>query len=231
MHKHTIVTRVSWALGSIFCLMSMMATAGIAEDFEDGYRHGTLFPNDRDYQRLYERSTDRSIVLTNVKEYDDRVTAYYTAKLVWDGQPKTHHGVVMIYLRNGKMWREEHASIDPAVMDVALAGQMADVGTTALGLAAGLSEANPLVSGLIGSPLGAVAFIGMKAALVYGSNGLGLTDCINSRTTVGTIGWGFAGWNIGMLINPVVAVVGAIVAGQLSSDAIEKDAPIRCISA
>jgi hypothetical protein len=229
-YKYADAAIVAWALAPMLYLLTMMAFAGIVDDFQGGYRHGTLFPNDRDYRRLYERSTDRSIVLTNVKEYDDRVTAFYTAKLTWDGVPRTHTGVVMIYHKDGKLRREEHAPVEPAVMDLALAGQLADVGTTALALASGLSEGNPLVSGLIGSPVGAAAYIGLKVALVNETNRLGLTDCINARTAVGTIGWGFAGWNIGMLVHPVVAVIGAVVAGHLSSGGIEKDAPIRCIS-
>lgn len=94
-------------------------------------------------------------------------------------------------------------------------GQAADVGTTGVGLAAGLSEANPL----LGSSPALIAAAGIKLAAVPALRMHSIEWCYYGLGPIGSLGWGAAGYNALLLsgiatggIAPVMVGVAAAVA-------------------
>ena len=207
------------------------ANVALVERFVSDYKAGVAFAEYPDYKSLYARSTDREMILTNLRSSAERITGHYDVSLNYDGEPRKYSGVLMLHLKNGEIVGEEHAQGAPSTVDMALAGQAADVATTAAALMSGLAEANPLVAGAVSSPVGAIAMVATKLGMVMLSGTMGLHDCIQARKSLGSLGWGAAAWNIGLLASGVGAaavLAAAIVVGTW--DNIEKDAAQRCVA-
>ena len=205
------------------------------QSIKDEYRYGTLFLHDPDYRTFYSVTTNRSLYLTNLKISEERISGFYKSTFKIKGVLKEETGVMVFHIKDGIPIREEHVLVKPELLvkytvDPTLAGQMADVATTAAGLAAGGIEANPLVSGMLGNPAGAVTWVGMKVALVYAPEYLSLKECIKAKKGIGAGGWAFAALNIGAMVHPVVGLMAAAVAGAVSFDEIEKTAAIQCVT-
>lgn len=101
--------------------------------------------------------------------------------------------------------------------DGAITGQAADVATTAVGMAAGFAEANPIVSG-IGLPIAAVLKIGAGKA----AENLPVEDCHQVKDGLAISGWGLAGWNLCVLGTGGVGTVPCVVAGLVAAGVAEK---------
>ena len=238
--------RVAWVTGLAVVLLGVahrVYGADISQDIygdtvqsiKDDYRYGTLFLHDPDYRTFYGKTSNRSLYLTNLKVSDERIAGFYKAVFKHKGEFKEETGVMIIHITDGVPIREEHVLVKQELLtkytiDPTLTGQMADVATTAAAIAAGGVEANPIVAGLLGSPVGAVAWVGMKLALVYAPDYLSLKECIEAKKGIGSGGWALAALNIGALAHPVVGLMAAAVAGSISYEEIEKTAAIQCVS-
>ena len=122
---------------AIFCAAANAQNA-VVEKFISDYQSGVAFAENPSDQNLYARSTDRKMILSNVNATADRITAYYDVTLKYDGAPHRFNGVMMLHLNDGKIVGEEHAEGVTAPVDLALAGQAADVVTTAGALMSGM---------------------------------------------------------------------------------------------
>lgn len=211
---------LSATLGILGAWASYSYATPITDDYIAQHKAGTLFADDPRLDAWRTHTTERDIVFDRIVEQEGRTSAYYHETALWDGEPREAKGVIMIYHPKGAIEGAEWASIDPAAYDLALAGQLADVASTAVGLSMGLTEANPL--GLLVLPL-------KYGALSY-SKTLPLHECINLRKLSGGFGWGAAAMNVATIagLGPVGLVIGLAV-GIGVADSVEKDAPVRCV--
>ncbi|MCK0511390.1 hypothetical protein [Aromatoleum buckelii] len=209
------------------------ASASPLDEFQARYEDGTFLAHESDYADLYSRSTDRTIQITHAQQFDDRIDAWYHTVMLLDGEPYEQRGVMSLYIEEGQVVREEHAVIESAEgVDLAMAGQAADIGTTAAALGMGFAEGNPAVAALIGTPGGIVAVVGLKLGAVQYANSRGLAECVTARSLLGSIGWGAGAWNVGMVAaGPVAAVVLGITSAYVAWNRIVADSPARCITA
>ncbi|MCK0506151.1 hypothetical protein [Aromatoleum anaerobium] len=225
-------------LAALVVVLSLAAMAAHAfasplDEFKARYEDGTFLAHEPDYAALYSRSTGRTIEITHAQQFDGRIDAWYYTAMLFDGQPYEQRGVMSLYVEDGKVVREEHAVIESAAaVDLAMAGQAADIGTTAAALGMGFAEGNPAVAALIGTPAGIVAVVGLKLGAVQYANSRGLAECVTARSLLGSIGWGAGAWNIGMVAaGPVAAVVLGITSAYVAWNRVAADSPARCITA
>jgi len=123
------------------------------------------------------------------------------------------------YIQN--MWSNCSLDSPTADADMALIGQSADLATTAVGLAAGMAEANPIMAGP-GLPVALVVKLGVSE---YAET-LPTADCRKVKNAATFAGWGAAGWNLCVLATagsggaaaPVCAALG-LMAGTAVADA------------
>lgn len=181
----------------------------LTDDFAAKYALGTIEPSTI--------ASDRTITFNQIAERSDRTTAFYRTNVIVDGAQRDSYGVMELTPDGGYTYR----GINPASWDLAIAGQLADVGTTVVGLASGFAESNPL--GLFTFPL--------KYGLHKYSESLPLADCVEMRTGMGIFGWGAAAANMATLASAAIpaALVGGIVAGWLMYEPTLQDAPVRCV--
>lgn len=119
----------------------------------------------------------------------------------------------------------------PADFDQALGGQLADIGTTTAGFAAGLVEGNPIVAGM-GLPIAGVAKIIMSKY----ADTLPPQECYSMKTSLSTAGWGAAGFNtcmiaVGVAVGPAsLPLCGAvgIISGKVAYAQTKKSNAMRC---
>ena len=146
-----------------------------------------------EYHKMFRDTADRKMELHDVVIADDgSVTAWVVVSgRVLCGGPVDIEFDHLGYIDSmGYNCYLEEAALAPS-MDLAVTGQAADVATTAVGLLAGLSEANPIVGGL-GLPIAAIA----KLAIAEYSTELDTEDCRAVKDVASTVGWGAAGWNL-----------------------------------
>ena len=126
-------------------------------------------------------------------------------------------------------WGEHVLTVDPR--NLAVAGQMADVGSTALALSGGAVEANPIMSGVLdtgGFPL----MIVVKLAMVEVYKRREYPACVKGLTTTSQSGFGLAGANIATIITgafPPALIVGIITA-IATKDSAQASAEAVCLS-
>ena len=178
------------------------------DDFAAKYNIGTVEPS--------AVASDRTITFFQITEKEGRTTAFYRTNVTVAGEQKESHGVMELTPDGGYTYR----SINPASYDLAIAGQLADVGTTAIGLANGFAEANPL----------GIAILPLKYGLHKYTETLPLAECVEARTGMGVIGWGAAAMNMATLAGVALSggLVVGIVAGWLAVEPTRQDAPVRC---
>lgn len=160
MSRYLAASLVSFALGTLLALAVSSFADPLTEDFAARYRLGTVEPS--------VAASDRTITFSRITERADRTTAFYRTNVTVDGQQRDSYGVMDLTPDGGYTYR----GINPASYDLAVAGQLADVGTTVVGLANGFTESNPL--GLLTFPL--------KYGLHKYSETLPLADCVDMRT-------------------------------------------------
>lgn len=205
---------------ALFLCLSAFARATPLEVFAEAYRDGVAFTEREDYAHVYATTTARELSFPRQVRERDRIIAQYSVQLVKaSGEPYTERGFAIFYLEGERIVYLENAIATGEEWDLATAGQLADVATTAAGVAAGLTEANPIVGSVIGSPVGWLAFIGLKLGIANVANGAAVEDCIAAKQAAAGLGWGASAWNVGvMLANPVVGAVAAIAAGYFTYD-------------
>lgn len=105
-------------------------------------------------------------------------------------------------------------------MGLAIWGQAADVGFTGVGLAAGLSEANPL---LASGPVMIVA-AGAKLVAVPALRAHSIEWCYDGLGPVGSLGWGAATWNAAAIagLGPIGVIPAVAAAAYTWPDDDEK---------
>ena len=216
----------AWVMGALFLFFVSMASASPLEDWTKGYKAGTSFAEYGDYQRLYATTADRDFVVMRQKQEGDVISVEYLASwtdLATDAR-EAEHGYAAFYLIDGLVYTEEHVPIHKSV-DMALAGQAADIASTALGLSQGFVEANPIG----GTPAGLGVLVALKLAGPSIADRMDLPSCIALRQGLASFGFGAAAWNLGLLIAPAVGIVGAIVAYTMTDD--RKPALRACVEA
>ena len=211
---------LSLAMGLILALTTCAFASPITDDYIAQHKAGALFADDPRLDVWREHTAERSITFDRVREQEGRTSAYFHETALWDGEPREAKGVIMIYHPDGKIVGAEWAPIDQATYDLAVAGQLADVASTAVGLAAGLSEANPL----------GILILPIKYGSLSYSKTLPLHECIALRKGLGAVGWGAAAANIATIagLGPAGLLVG-IAVGFGVADSVERDAPVRCV--
>lgn len=209
MTKYLAASLVSFAIG-LLCALAISSFADpLTEDFAAKYSLGTVEPSII--------ASERTITFSQITEHADRTTAFYRTNVTVDGVQQDSYGVIELTPDGGYTYR----GINPASYDLAVAGQLADVGTTAVGLANGFAEANPL----------GIAILPLKYGLHKYSQSLNLAECVDVRTGMGVFGWGAAGMNIATLASaaiPAALVVGVMI-GWLAYEPTMQDAPVRCL--
>lgn len=190
------------------------------EEWGRGYTDGTSFADQYDYARLYATTSDREIRFVNHVVEGDAVITLYEAKNMdtGTGEARTERGVAVFHFKDGKPYVEEHASVTAHEFDLGVTGQLADVGTTAAGLAQGFAEGNPALSGLGSAGMAGAGVL--KIWMAKRADNYGIIDCIAWKQTTAGFGWGAAVWNVGVLaaLNPMVGAVAGIAAAMYTSD-------------
>jgi len=147
------------------------------------------------FYRFFRRHSGQKLSLHDVViSPDGRATAW----LQLDSEKSCGGPLDVWFNSKGYIQRmENYCSQDPEWMrantggiDPALAGQGADIATTAAGLAAGLQEANPIVAGA------APVAVALKLGLGEYAETLPVGDCHALKDGLATFGWGAAGWNL-----------------------------------
>lgn len=99
----------------------------------------------------------------------------------------------------------------------AVAGQAADIATTGIGLAAGLTEANPVAGAVIDA--GGVPALGvLKIGAGYVAERYSLEACYGASPVSAAVGWGAAAMNLAVLVFPPAALLGIPIAAAMWPD-------------
>ena len=208
-------------LAAALAALSIAAVASpVTDEYVAMHRAGTLFAGDPRLDSWRANTSDRSIDLVVIREDDKRTYAWFHERATVRGVPTEAKGLIEILHEGGKIVGAEWTqNVGQPGVDLAAAGQWADVGSTALGLAAGFAEANPL----------GFAALPMKFAMHQSTLAMDLHACIDGRTSMGAVGNGLGAMNLATIagLGPVGIIVGLIV-GQATSDAIRKDAALHC---
>lgn len=184
-------------------------------EWAQGYKEGTSFAQYGVYQQMYEATRDRDFVVMREKVEGDAILVEYLAS--WTNMEtdarESEHGYAAFYLKDGQIYTEEHAVVS---VDMALAGQVADIGSTAIALTQGFVEGNPIGS----TPAGLAALVLAKLAAPSIADRLDLQDCVVSRQFLSGFGWGAATWNLALVagVAPVVGIVGGVIAASQSME-------------
>lgn len=150
----------------------------------------------RDHAELFAATKARTLTLRNVRWSDTRITADYAALV--DGRALA--GSLTIYVADGRITRLVHDRITWPESELNLAdiGQALDKGTTAVALATGYTEVNPILSGI--TPAGAVVLgAGIIAARNLVVREMPLSECIEISRWVSAFGWGPGASNLAMM--------------------------------
>ena len=151
------------------------------------------------YHRFFRRHSGQKLVLHDVVISPN---GHVTAWMQLDSKTRCAGPLDVWFNSRGYIQRmENYCSQDPdwmhasagntkAGIDHALAGQSADIATTAAGLATGLQEANPIVAGV------APVAVALKLGLGEYAETLPAGDCHALKDSLATVGWGAAGWNL-----------------------------------
>jgi hypothetical protein len=229
-------------------ILSLLAALGVlasitpaqAEDhtealdrFAQGWAEGTLWAAHPDYAQLYRTTSDRRLVLTEIRQLPDLAAAEFAAEVTLaDGSIRRQEGGLVLHIAAGEVSRIEWALGRHRGAPVAELGQMADVATTAAGLASGLAqEANPLVAPFLAHPAGWVAFGAVKWYLPTAGKALAdsYTECVANLRSLGGAGWALGAWNLAGLVHPVLGLAAGWAAWRAGAEASAEDAAYRCL--
>jgi hypothetical protein len=200
------------------------------DDLASGYPAGTFQADDPDYAALYEQTTARALTLSHVTEQEGRTAALYALSYQHAGGEYRETGVLVLYHDPVRLESVPVKDIDFNAIDLAVAGQAADIGSTALALSQGFVEGNPVVAGAISTPAGTAAIVALKLFGPTLANNLALEECTIVRTSIAASGWGAAAWNLAGIAGASTGVgIGmALVAGGVTAFYSETDASLRC---
>lgn len=212
-------------------LASSNAFAGPLEAFQEDFKNGTALSHQEDYKDLYGRSTGRSIEFLISEDHGDRVDARYKTSMIYDDVPYEQYGIASFQIEEEKVVAVEFVPItEKAIIDMAVAGQGADVLTTAAAIQSGFAEGNPVVAGAVASPAGTAALVGLKLGAAKILDNTSVKQCVEGRTAIGTIGWIAAAWNIGVVAaGPLAGLAAGMATGLGVWKYVAEDAPLRCV--
>lgn len=217
----------------LLCLLVFLPIGSVAQDrlsrVEKGYVEGTYLLQRPDYQHLYATTKNR-VMHCNLARAETPNTDLAVCQ--WWVDDRAGIATLLIdYDASGRAIDDhEYPAPNQAHVDMAMAGQMSDLATTAIGIGSGLAvEANPIMAPLTNGVGWGVAW-GLKAGLAAAGDKMPFADCVAWRTTASQIGWAAAAWNVvGIVVSPVLGLGAAVGAWNLSSDAASGDAVARCL--
>jgi hypothetical protein len=220
---------VSWLVGLLLSVGILCADAAPIDDLREGYAAGTFLAADPDYAALYSMTSERSLTLSHVTVTDNRSAALYALSYRHEGGEYSETGVLVLH---HDPLRVEFVAVpleDLETIDMAMAGQAADIATTAAAISSGFAEANPLVSGAIDFGAGVVV-AAIKLGLPAIADRLPLQTCTSARSTLAAAGWGAAVWNVGMVVGAPAAsaAIVAIVSGWVAAHGSAQNSAARC---
>lgn len=177
---------------------------------------------------FFRRHDSHSIVFRNVRidHQARRMALWFDADL--DGDRCA--GAAEIQYNLDGLWTEiKHKCYRPLFSWPVEASQALDVGTTAIGLNAGLSEANPVVSSALDGGLG-VPLSGLKLFGGTLAENLDTEHCRGVQTGLSVAGTGASGWNLALLAGggPGGAAAGLIAGALLGHHGGKLDNLRRC---
>lgn len=224
--KKIVATLIIFVLAIAASLFVGEVMAEPLDDFKRGYESGTVLTHNPDYTELYSKSSNRTIEFSNVEDKGEWINAYYKTSMLYENEPFEQYGVTSLIVKDGVVTEVQFATIDKDKYDLAMAGQLADIGSTAIALSSGLSEMNPLAA----TPVGMAAVVGAKVGLVKLVESFPLQDCVASKAMLGGLGWGAAGWNIGIMVATApVALAAGLVSGIYFWQQSKASAPTNCV--
>jgi SnoaL-like protein len=199
-------------------LAMCMPSAGLADavaEWAEQYREGSALTQFDAYRTLYRTTTDRHFVAQRQVRHGDAVVVLYEGSLTLreTGQRVEERGIAVFYLKDEKVAAVDTTLVDEEAFDLAVAGQAADVASTAIALAAGFAEANPLFAGAT-SPAGLLGMLALKVGYANHANDASMQECIDAKRWASIFGWAAAGWNLGLL---AAGPAGGLVAGGIAA--------------
>jgi len=202
----------------IAALVACMPSAGFADavaEWAEQYREGTALTQFEAYRDLYRTTTDRQFVAQRQVRQGDAVVVLYQGSLTLreTGQRVDERGIAVFYLKEENVAAVDTTLVDEEAFDLAVAGQAADVASTAIALAAGFTEANPLFAGAT-SPAGLLGMFALKVGYANHANDASMQECIDAKRWASIFGWAAAGWNLGLV---AAGPAGGLVAGGLAA--------------
>lgn len=200
--------------------------AGPAADYGKAWEAGVADVEREDMRQWYAQTYNREFrIVKQVSEGEIDIVEYVqTWKWIDDDSEAASRYRAYFMVVDGKIVGDR--AVLATGVDQALAGQAADIATTALGLSQGLVEANPIGA----TPGGLAALVVAKIAAPTIADNLDLGSCIDLRMGLSQMGYGAAAWNLGMLVlGPGAAFAGLVLTYVLSED---RDAAIAaCLEA
>ena len=210
------------------------------------YEAGTLYQDDAAYREYFATSSERSLTIEPGPATPTRDLGTFIASYTVHGERKSHQGILMIEYDAATQQpiRTHTWPLKRHRLDRALAGQGADLATTAVGtLLLGATEVNQLFGPIFAqSPvLGLVVMGGAKYWLIQRADASDdYLFCVGNRESAARMGFGFAANNVagvgaallgaGKAAIPIGLVAGFAVYA-LSDEHAREDAAVRCFEA
>lgn len=204
------------------------------------YEAGTLYPDNAMYQDFFAANPSRKLTIEPGPATPTRDLGTYTLDL-GSGQQQ---GIILIRYDETtqapiltRVWPLKRHLIDHGY-----AGQTADLGSTAVGIALGATEMNPLFGPIINNNpvLGLVVLGGAKYALIKHAENQEYEVCVTSRAQAARLGYAFGANNVAGVTAGLLGAgssawaiggVAGLIVYSLTRDVAAEDAAIRCFEA
>lgn len=236
---------VGFILALVAALSSCSAySSNRLAEYVTAYEHGTLYPENTAYQDLFRSSKSRVLKIEPGPSTSTSDLGTFIATI--DGTTILQ-GIILIKYDEAtqKPVRTFTWRLQPHKIDGALAGQGADLASTAVGLALGATEMNPLFGPIIETDpvLGLLVMGGVKYALVKSADRAEDYEvCVSERASASRMGFAFGVNNtVGVgaaLLLKVKAVFAAglgaaagILTYWITEEYASEDAAVRCFEA
>lgn len=219
---------LSWPILGLLIGLDAIAQDRLSR-VESGYAAGTYLAHRPDYAHLYRESATRAMRCDLVRA--EAPTTDLAICQWWVDDRAGIATLVVEYDEAGNAINDtEYPEPRRAGVDMALAGQGADLATTAIGIGTGLAvEANPVMAPLTHGAGWGVA-LGLKAGLALAGDSKPFKECVAWRSAASQIGWAAAAWNVvGIALSPAAGLGAAIGAWRLADAPATGDAVARCL--
>ena len=204
------------------------------------YHAGTLYIHDETYQAFFAAHPERKLVI----EPGPATPTRDLGTFVLQTNEWTQAGIILIIYDEAtqqplqtRTWPLQRHSVDQAV-----AGQAADIASTAVGLALGATEMNPIFGPIINDNpvVGLFVLGGFKYALILHAESQEFELCVSSRAQAARLGYAYGAHNIagfgsallgaGSAALPIGLIAG-IAAYSVTGKVATEDSAIRCFEA